>query len=143
APSASKRKAAARSPDSAASSKVGLPAANAIDPAGNKTAMAIATQRMRISDLRDSPAAIADLLHRNVISVEYRQQQVRETRVLRIFHVLAALDTAMCVAEQSSWERIVVVPVAVAHVAAEKNRGVIEHSAVGFRRLQQTLDEFR
>src|SRR5262245_53136511 len=89
-----------------------------------------------ISDLRESPTAVADLLHRNIVSVEYGQQQIRKARILWILQVLTALDASVRMAQQSRWERIVVVPVAIAHVAAEKDRGVIEHSAVRLLRLR-------
>ena len=53
--------------------------------------------------------------------------------------MLAALDLSVRMAQQSRRQRIVVVLVAVAHVAAEEDRGVIQHRAVAFLRLDSFL----
>src|SRR5262245_44461887 len=128
---------AARSFRSAASRR-GFPAAEAIET--ETTSPAIASHA-RISDLRQDSTAVSDLLHRDVIAIEQRDQQIRKARVLRVLHVLAAFDPAVRVAEDRRRQRIVVVLVAVAHVAAEEDRRVIEHCAGALLRLRQTIDE--
>src|SRR5688572_8226771 len=100
-------------------------------------------RQARTSDLREDAAAVANLLHRDVVAVEQRHEQIREARVLRILQVLAALDASVRVAEDGRRQRIVVVPVAVAHVAAEDDRRVVEHGAAALLRLRQPLDELR
>ena len=57
--------------------------------------------------------------------------------------MLAALDAAVRVTEDRRRQRVVVVPVAVAHVAAEQNRRVVEHRPVGFLCLRQPFDKLR
>src|SRR5687767_10270088 len=96
-----------------------------------------------ILDLRQNAAAVAELLHRDVVAIEQRHKQVGKARVLRILHVLTALDLAVRVAKDGRRQRIVVVLVAVAHVAAVQDRRVIQHGAAGFLRLREPLDELR
>src|SRR4029079_16634504 len=95
------------------------------EPAVRETATAAASHHRsneRMSDLRQDAAAVADLLDRDVVPVEQRQEQIGEARVLWIFQWLTALDPAVRVAQHGRRQRVVVVPVAVAHVAAEENR---------------------
>src|SRR5690349_10734126 len=131
APLASSFSAAARSPRSAAAStESAWPAADATDTdnriARSTWGPALAgPDRSRISDLRQDAAAVAQLLDRDVVPVEQCDQQVREPRVLRVLHVLPAFDLPVGVAEDRRGQRIVVVPIAVAHVAAEEDRRVI------------------
>jgi hypothetical protein len=64
--------------------------------------------------------------------MQHRHQDVRVRRVLRIVQVLVALDAA-ATADQRLRQRIVVVRVAVRHVAAEQDDRVVEHVAVASR----------
>src|SRR5262245_33304763 len=142
--SPSRRNAVARSPDSAASSKFVAAAAVASEIERTQTAVAESTQRagaVRILDLRENAAAVADRLHRNVVSIEDRLQQICKARILGILQMLSALDATVRMAKQSRRQRIVVMAIAVAHVAAEQNRGVIQHGAVSFFRRFDPLDE--
>src|SRR5215831_12997673 len=93
------------------------------------------TTEVMTSDLRKNAAAVAKLLDRNVVPVEQRDEQIGEARVLRILQMLTTLDTTVSVAENRGRQRVVVVPVAVAHVAAKQDRRMIQHAAVGFLRL--------
>src|SRR5580765_2023754 len=96
--------AVARSPDSAASSSVGF-AGVANETAAIKAAQTTAASGQlfirrvihragnpRILDLRKNAATVAYRFHRNVVTVEHRQKQIRQARILRILQVLAALD---------------------------------------------------
>src|SRR4051812_39987257 len=159
APFESSRRTAARSPCSAASTTVSA-AAWAIEGTATHSAT-IAGSRWRrppglpatadlkvrttsaMSNLRENAAAVPDLLDRDVVAVEQRHEQIGEARVLWILHVLPALDPAAGVAEDDGRQRVVVVLVAVAHVAAEHDRRVVEHGTVGFLRLGQPLHELR
>src|SRR6516164_2574867 len=76
-------------------------------------------------DLREALGAISDGVHRDLIALEQGKQQVGVTRILGIFQVLAALDLSVRVSEDRGGQRIVVVAVAVAHIAAKENRGMI------------------
>src|SRR4029077_3769500 len=109
--------------------------------AATDSATSQATNRVRTLDLREDAAAVAELLDRDVVAVEQRDEQIGEARILRILQMLAALDVSVRVAENLRRQRVVVVLVAVAHVAAEQNRRVIEDRAVGFLRLRQPIDE--
>src|SRR4051812_30942966 len=128
APLASSASTAARFPCSTASSSgVAAEAATAVASHMAMTAQMEIPQVSRtfttlISQLRENAAAVADFLHRDVVSVEQRHEQVGESRILRIFHVLTALDASVRVPENCCRQRVVVVLVAVAHVAAEQNR---------------------
>ena len=51
--------------------------------------------------------------------------------------MLTAFDPSMRVAQDGGGERVVVVAVAVAHVAAEQNRRVIQYRALAFGRRRQ------
>src|SRR6185295_12738613 len=151
APFASMPSTAARSPRSAASTIVSVAADATTETEKMMTAAAhvrlkadatkVATNV--ISDLRENPTAVTQFFDRDVVAVEERDEQVREPRVLRILQVLAAFDLAVRVAEDRRRQRIVVVLVAVGHVAAEQDRRVIEHRAVRLRRLCEPLDELR
>ncbi len=92
-------------------------------------------------DLRKTVDAVADGLHRDLIALEQRKEQFAVTRILGILQVLAALDLSVGVSQDRGRQRIVVVAIAVAHVAAKQNRGMIEHSAVGFFGGLDLLDE--
>src|SRR6266850_8614887 len=146
--SASKRKAVARSPDSAASSNV-VAAGVAIEIEATGTAMSATvsvsrpTSTVRILDLRKNAAAVADGLHRNIVSIEQSLQQIGKARVLGVPQMLAALDAPVRMAKQSRWQRIVVVTIAVAHVAAKENGRVIQHRAVTLLCSLDPLDESR
>ena len=98
---------------------------------------------MRPADLRQEAAAVAELLDRDVVAIEQRHEQIGKARVLRVLQVLPALDPAVRVAKDRRRQRIVVVLVAVAHVAAEQDRRVIQHGAARFLRLRQPVDELR
>src|SRR5688572_32740861 len=146
APFVSRRATAARSPRSAASRSV-FSAADAREPAANSTTITSAMQcpalagpaircvgvRLkadttvyRISNLRQDAAAVTELLHRNVVAIEQRHQQIGKARVLRILQVLSAFNLSVRVTEDRRRQRIVVVLVAVAHIAAEEDRRVVE-----------------
>src|SRR5687768_5383116 len=140
APLASMARAAARSPRSTISSSPGSAAA-ATEIATNHAATTAAS--LRTLYLGEDAAAVADLLHRDVVPVEDRRQQIREARVLRVFEVLAALDLAVGVTEDGRRQRVVVVLVAVAHVAAEEDGRVVQHRAARLLRLRQPLHELR
>src|SRR5262245_31975998 len=87
-----RRNAVARSPDSAASSRFVAAAAVASEIERAQTTVAESTQRagaVRILDLRENAAAVADRLHWDVVSIEYRLQQICMARILRIFQVLS------------------------------------------------------
>src|SRR3954462_91768 len=136
--SESNRNAVARSPDSAASSNVGF-AGVAIETAAIRTAITTAaTDQLLIRsagnpsmlDLRKNSAAVANRFDRDIVAIEYGQEQICKSRVLRIFQMLAALDGSVRMVQQSHRQWIVVVLVAVAHVASVKDRGVIQHRPV-------------
>src|SRR5690349_8923873 len=126
--SASSRKTVARSPDSAASTNDAPPGA-AIIVAPNETAAAAVAQNANfcILDLRKNAAAVADRLHRNIVPVEDGLQQIGMARILGILQMLPTLDLPVGMTEDRGRQRIVVVTITVAHVAAEQNRGVIQH----------------
>src|SRR5688572_1880678 len=77
-------------------------------------------------DARDLARAVADALHLEPSFVDDGEQQVRERRVLRQLEVLAAAELAVRAADQDVRQRIIVVPVAVAHVRAVHQQRVIE-----------------
>src|SRR5690606_10242645 len=107
-----RRRAAARSPRSAASRRVasaartagamasgtasankhtygpGRPPIRASHAPGRLTTPAFRDISDLRSDLRERAATVADLLHRDVVAVEQRHQQVGEAGVLRVLHVL-------------------------------------------------------
>ena len=113
-----------------------------IDAPASRTAIAAANLRMPDAlNLRKTFDAVADGFHRDLIALEQRQEQVAVTRILGILQVLAAFDLSVGVSQDRGRQRIVVVAIAVAHVAAEENRGMIEHGAVGFFRGLDLLDE--
>src|SRR5579883_2090307 len=91
---------------------------------------------------REHPGAVADLLDRRADLLHHRDQDVRVRRVLREMQVLAALDAA-ALADDDLRDRILVVPVAVRHVAAEEDDGVVEHRAVALLHRLQALRELR
>ncbi len=66
------------------------------------------------------------------LRLQQRKEQVAVTRILGILQVLAALDLSVRVSQDRGRQRIVIVAIAVAHVAAKENRGMIEHRAIGF-----------
>ena len=63
-------------------------------------------------------------------------------RVLLVVQVLVALDAA-ATADQRLRQRIVVVRVAVGHVAAEQNDRMVEHRSVAFLHVLEALHELR
>ena len=79
---------------------------------------------------------------RHARAVQHRDQDVRVRRVLRIVQVLATLDAATT-ADQRLRQRIVVVGVAVGHVAAEQDDRMVEHRPVAVGHLVEALDELR
>src|SRR5215467_6483609 len=86
APPASRRSAAARSPASAASSRVGVAGmAKAIAATDVATADAAATTQredtLRILDLRERAAAVADLFHRNLVAIKQCLEQIGKSRI--------------------------------------------------------------
>src|SRR5690606_16458304 len=152
APAARSSSAASRSPASAAASSGGCSAR----PTGLTSVTAAAatsahTKRIFIGrppdalrsrlHLGERSAAVADRLDGNVGPMQHGQQQIREPRILRVNQVLTALDLAVRVTEDRRRQRIVVVPVAVAHVAAEHDDRVIEHRAVALLRVHEPVDE--
>src|SRR6202044_679527 len=110
-----------------------------MDVPASKTANAATNPR--ILDLRKTVKAIADGLHRDLITLQQRQQQFAVARILWILQVLAAFDLSVGVAQNRGRQRIVVMAIAIAHVAAKKNGGVIEYGPVGFLRRLDLLDE--
>src|SRR5262245_2504746 len=102
APFVSSRVAAARSPRSAASSRV-FSAANAINDVAVRRAAR--TRKRRTLDLREDAATVPELLDRDVVPVEQRHEQIGEARVLRILQVLTALDLAVGVTEDRRRQR--------------------------------------
>src|SRR6185295_16229084 len=141
---ASNRRTVARSPFSAASRSVGS-AVVATETAASQTikptiGTAVIT---RILDLREKTAAVANRFHRDIVAVKQRHQQIGKARILWILQMLAALDASVRMAEQRGRQRIVVVRIAVAHVAAIKNGRVIQHGAIAFLRCFDLLDESR
>src|SRR5262249_10986524 len=63
-------------------------------------------------------------------------------RVLWIVHVLSSFDTA-ATANQHLRKRIGVVRVAVGHVAAEQNDGMVKYRTVAIGHVLEALGEFR
>jgi len=55
--------------------------------------------------------------------------------------VLATFNFSVGVSKDGGWQRIVVMAIAIAHVAAKKNRGMIQHRAVGFLGGFEFLDQ--
>src|SRR5262249_17546434 len=145
--------AVARSPDSAASSNVALPAAAALPRSGkehkrhkkHRSLIRDTTSPLvlRILDLRQRIGAVADRLDRNVVPFGQGQQKIGMTRILRILQMLAAFDASMRMAEDCRGQRIVIVTIAVTHVAAEQDRGMIENGSIRFLHRHQLLDESR
>src|SRR5579863_3726873 len=137
----SMRMTAAWSPYSAAPGSV-ISAAAIIDALTSRTAIA-AVNLLMPGPLNFGEAfdAVADGFHRNLIALQQREEQFAVTRILRIFQVLAAFDLSVRVSKDRGRQRIVVVAIAVAHVASKENRGLIEHGAAGFFRGLDLLDE--
>src|SRR6476660_5976867 len=87
---------------------------------------------------------VAQLLHGNPGSVEQRQQQVRQRSLIGNSKMLASLDLSEASADDGRRQREMVMGVAIAHVAAEKNDRMIQHRSVAvghFRELRQELGE--
>src|SRR5436190_1309600 len=126
APLASKASTAVRSPFSAAA-RTGGSAAEATEA---ETRIAKSMGHLKVAptsvgqrtlDLRQDAAAVAQLLHRDVVAIEQCHEQIGEPRILRILQMLTTFDLAASMPEDCRRQRIVVVLVAVAHVAAEQN----------------------
>ena len=54
-------------------------------------------------------------------------QQVRMRRVVLVMQMLAALDRAAALAEHGGGDRIVIVQIAIGHVAAEQQNRIVQH----------------
>ena len=88
--------------------------------------------------------AVAERVDFDVDLVEQRHEQVRLRRVLGAHDVLAALQLAAAAADHDVRQRVVIVRVAVAHVAAVEQHRVIQQRAVAVLRrveLRQELAE--
>src|SRR5688572_1088461 len=113
APAASNRNTAARSPASAASSSVrsGTAAIETVETHTTTTTNARQPESLRMSDLRQKAAAIADRFHGDIVSIDHGHQQIREPGVLRILQMLAAFDLPVGMAKQDRGQRIIVMRV--------------------------------
>src|SRR5262245_3396898 len=87
--------------------------------------------------LRDLARAVAHLLHRNSSSVQQGQQQVRKRRLIRNLNMLATLDLTHAAAQHCCRQREVVMGVAIAHVASEKDDRMVQHRSVAIGHLRK------
>src|SRR6185437_1002905 len=85
------------------------------------------------SDLLDLAGAVAHLAHRHAGAIEQGQPEVRNRRVLGIDEMLSALQLPAPAAEHRNRQRILVMSVAVAHVAAVHDDRVVEDRPVAVR----------
>src|SRR5687767_8416739 len=86
------------------------------------------------------PRAVAEVRLPYAGLVEHRDQQVGHRRVIRIPQVTPALHPARRAADDEVRQREVIVGVAVAHVAAVEQHGVVEDRAVAVRYVLQLLE---
>src|SRR5262249_19406688 len=86
---------------------------------------------------------VTQLVHRNAGSVEQRQQQIRQWRLIRNLDMLPAPEPAHASADHSGWQWEMVMRVAVAHVTAKQNDRMIQHGPVAIGHLREFRQEFR
>src|SRR5882672_2040204 len=89
----------------------------------------------------ESARRIAQRLKLHSSLIEHRQQEIRHRRVIFIFQVASAFQAALASADQQIRQWEVVMRVAIAHVAAIEQHGVIEQRAIAVGRLVQLVDE--
>src|ERR1700722_9389261 len=87
-------------------------------PASASSTAGVARQGADLSDLCNDTGAVAYFVDGYPGSLQHGQQHVRKRRALREIEVLSALHPSAGLAEQARGQRILIVRIAVAHVAA-------------------------
>ena len=85
------------------------------------------------SNLVAVPATVVDTRGVAVTNLKLEDFELRVDGQPNAISEISRADTPVRMAKHRRRQRIVVMPVAVAHVAAEQDRGVIQHRAVAFR----------